>query len=98
VLHEYALKAKADRQHWKFLTGPRETIGQLTRQGFKLPAEVGSRSQSEPVGHSSKFALVDPQGHVRGYYDSGSSAELEQLKRDVDRALAERVLIVEDLI
>jgi cytochrome oxidase Cu insertion factor (SCO1/SenC/PrrC family) len=98
VLQGYALQAKADLQHWKFLTGPREKIGQLTRQGFKLPAELGASSQSEPIGHSSKFVLVDPQGDVRGFYDSGSSAEIEQLKRDLDTSLAERVLIVEDLI
>ena len=98
VLHDYADKAGADRQHWKFLTGPRETIDQLARQGFKLPADVGGSSQSESIAHSSKFALVDPQGDVRGYYDSGSSAELARLKRDLETTLAERVLIVDDLV
>ena len=34
VLKEYAVAARADVDHWKFLTGPKGTILALTRQGF----------------------------------------------------------------
>lgn len=98
VLNTYALDARADLQHWKFLTGPRETIEQLSRQGFKLPAGGDGSASSEPITHSSRFALVDPQGFVRGFYDSGSADELKQLKRDVETVLSERMLFHEDLL
>jgi cytochrome oxidase Cu insertion factor (SCO1/SenC/PrrC family) len=98
VLHEYALAAQADPAHWKFLTGPKEKIEQLARQGLKLPAEAGGGSGPESIAHSSKFVLIDPQGDVRGFYDSGSSPDVERLQRDLETTLAERVLMIDDLI
>ncbi|HIE99854.1 MAG TPA: redoxin domain-containing protein [Fuerstia sp.] len=98
VLMEYAVAAKADMHHWKFLTGPKDTILALTRQGFKLPVEEDKNAKGAPITHSPEFVLIDPQGHIRGFYDSGSATELEQMKRDLYTALEERLLIHNDLL
>lgn len=98
VLKEYAMAARADMDHWKFLTGPQDTILELTRQGFKLPVEEDKNAKGAPITHSPGFVLIDPQGHIRGYYDSGNAAELKQLTQDLYTTLQERLLIHPDLL
>jgi cytochrome oxidase Cu insertion factor (SCO1/SenC/PrrC family) len=88
VLRQYAERHNADHDHWRFLTGDAEQIMTLCREGFKLPVSAGP-----PITHSAKFVLVDPQGFLRGYYDSGSEVEIGNLKRDLAAVLEERVLI-----
>ena len=41
--------------------------------------------EGEPVIHSQKFTLVDPQGRIRGYYDATEPEELHRLLADVAR-------------
>ena len=65
VLRAYADRAGADPQHWKFLTGSRDEVWQLCRNGFKLP--VGEDDNAAmPIFHSPVFVLVDPYLRVRG--------------------------------
>jgi len=98
VLKEYAVAARADMDHWKFLTGPKDTILALTRQGFKLPVEADKNAKGAPITHSPGFVLIDPQGHVRGFYDSGTATALKQLTQDLYTTLQERLLVLPDLL
>ena len=98
VLMDYAAATGADMDHWKFLTGPKDTLLELIRQGFQLPVADETVPDGVPVTHSSDFVLIDPQGHVRGFYDSSSVAELGQMKEDINTTLAERLLIPADLL
>lgn len=70
VLAAYAEKLGADQRNWRFLTGDSEAIESLVVGGFKLA--VGEREEVEPgvydIAHSTKLALVDRFGTVRGYY------------------------------
>ncbi len=77
VLSAYADGYGADRRTWKFLTGRMEQINFIA-QSLKL-----SRID-EPTMHSARFILIDKKGQVRGYYDSGDSQSIYQLKKDVD--------------
>ena len=81
VLRSYANAAGVEGEQWSFLTGPRDLIGQVLA-GFAGPA-------GEPGG---KWMLVDPQGHVRGFYDGTAAGQREVLKRDVLTTLQERLL------
>ena len=81
VLRSYATAAGVDGEQWSFLTGPREVLEHVTA-GFAGPAR-------EPSG---KWMLVDPQGHVRGFYHGNATGQREALKRDVLTTLQERLL------
>ena len=70
VLAAYAEKIGADLSNWRFLTADKSMIESLVVGGFKLA--VGEREEVEPgvfdIAHSTKLALVDRFGDVRGYY------------------------------
>ena len=59
----------------------------LANQAFKLPAgrEVSTPDGLPELFHSQKFALLDGQGRVRGYYDSTDDLSLAQLRKDIAR-------------
>lgn len=92
VLRRYAESFQAP-DDWLFLTGGRDEIFRLSKDGFKLgiddnpaPAPDGA-PHPEPILHSTRFVLVDAQGQIRGYYNAFSDEDLEKLKRDL-QALA----------
>lgn len=76
VLKKYADSIKVKNDKWYFLTGERETIRKLLVNDFKL-GDV-----SEPIFHSSYFALVDGDGLIRGYYDGTNDKEIAKLFKD----------------
>ena len=93
VLARYGERYQADPVTWLFLTGDKEIIYRLSAQHFHLGVEEIPAQKREAldqsVRHSSKFALVDGSGKIRGYYDSESSMALEQLVKDAERLLAQ---------
>ncbi|MFM8221735.1 MAG: SCO family protein, partial [Planctomycetaceae bacterium] len=88
VLADYARGYRADEESWKFLTGEREAIWKLSKEGFKLPV-LDSPDDGGPITHSPRFVLVDPLGRVRGFYDSGDDREVRQLAIDLRYVLEE---------
>lgn len=90
VLAQYAKAFGADKSRWLFLTGDKKVIYDLAQRGFQLNAVGADPAKEMPILHSSKLALVDRRGSIRGYYDTANSAELRQLVTDVRKLLAER--------
>jgi protein SCO1/2 len=91
VLKQYAAGFGAGPRWW-FLTGSRTDLYRLAVDGFKLEAmEVPLDDQKAggdgPFLHSSKLALVDGDGRVRGYYDSTDEDAMARLAVDL-RAVA----------
>ena len=82
VLAEYARGYQADAAQWKFLTGPREALWKLSRDGFKLPVADDPEGQ-DLITHSPRFILVDADGQVRGLYDSQKDREIRQMTIDL---------------
>lgn len=74
VLKNYAGRYKAETGRWTFLRGPKPEVVALSDGGLSLDVTLDS-----PM-HSTRFALVDRDGTVRGRYDSTKIEELEQLK------------------
>jgi protein SCO1/2 len=80
VLAAYAEQLGADLSNWRFLTGDQAAIEGFVVDGFHLA--VGEREDKAPgvydIAHSTKLALVDRFGHIRGYYsiDDEGLAEL----------------------
>jgi protein SCO1/2 len=90
VLEAYAKSFKAP-ESWFFLTGDGEQIYRLSKEGFKLAidttpppgATAAPSPTAEPILHSTRFALVDGQGRVRGYYEAFDEESMKKMARDL---------------
>jgi protein SCO1/2 len=85
VLRDYAQRAGA-REGWSFVTGPRQAVATLLRDGFRV-AFADDGPPTAPITHSDRFVLVDPRLAIRGYYHGSEEADLQRLAHDA-RALA----------
>lgn len=88
-LAEYARGYGARPEEWLFLTGDKATVRSLATEGFHLPVDEPSAEDlaqgAEAVLHSTRLALVDAQGRIRGYYDGTDAAAMTRLGQDVRR-------------
>lgn len=82
VLQDYAQRYQAG-DRWYFLTGARDELYRLIREGFQLGVEPGAGSAREPIAHSTRFVLVDREGRIRGYYESTDRASMAKLVKDL---------------
>lgn len=88
VLSEYAKRFGADPRRWLFLTGERDELYALVKDGFKLA--VAERSPQENtdgegiITHSDRFVLVDETGRLRGYYHGTDPADVDRLLADIE--------------
>jgi protein SCO1 len=89
VLKKYADRFGASADRWLFLTGEKSTVRALITNGFTLTAEDGTAPDSERVIHSTRLALVDKHGFIRGYYDGVGDLGIDDLVRDIERLLTE---------
>lgn len=86
VLSTYADRFGADVDRWLFLTGDKASMYRLVREGFHLAVEENpDGSPGSEVTHTPRFALVDPKGRIRGYYESADPADVARLRGDVER-------------
>lgn len=69
ILLEYARAAQADPWRWRFLTGARDAIWNLSKDGFKLAVGDAPVNAASPLFHSPMLVLVDRNGYIRKYYD-----------------------------
>jgi protein SCO1/2 len=87
VLNAYAKRVRND-DRWTFLTGNRDDIVNLSVKGFKLTAG-DPMPGGEPLLHSTKFAVADKNGVIRGYYDATDGNIPEQVARVIEQLLDE---------
>jgi protein SCO1/2 len=81
VLQEYAKKQGVSDNRWLFTRGPIEKVIEISERGFMLAAE------NLPMGHSTKFVLVDENKQIRGYYDAMHDPDMALIQTHI-RALA----------
>jgi protein SCO1 len=84
VLAAYAKLHGASAAMWYFLTGPVPVLQTLDRDAFKL-GNIDATMQ-----HSTRFALVDGQGRIRGYYDTSESSAIPKVISDIGALARER--------
>lgn len=89
VLKEYAAEWNADPERWSFLTGEKEAIYSLAREGFLLGVNPEGGTLVEPIMHSQRFVLVDEEGMIRGYYDGFDDEKTGVLLDDLFYLLGE---------
>ena len=82
-LKVYAQKFGADPRRWTFLTGHTQNIRDLIENGFKfyLGEKAAQSDGLYEIAHTAKFALVDPEGNLRGLYSSDESGLDEAFRR-----------------
>lgn len=83
VLSRYAMEYGADGRRWHFLTGEKEHIYELAKDGFSLAA---GHNGTELL-HSTRFVLVASDGRIYGRYDSRSKPAMLRLRRDLSTLL-----------
>jgi len=84
ALQAYADSLEVSDDMWVFLRGPIEQVVGLCEKGFMLPAD------NLPMGHTTRFTLVDSKGRIRGYYDGMDMNSVRILKSHL------RLLVEED--
>jgi len=85
VLSAYAQSFSADPDRWWFLTGPRDRLDDLTRNGFKVAgaSPVPVDTSPDAILHSVSLVLLDRQARIRGYYQSTDSDDMARLRGDL---------------
>lgn len=81
VLAEYADRFKADPDQWLFFTGDMAYIKRVGSEMFSIGIERR--------GHPEKFALVDANGKVYGWYTWTDPGQWQALQRDMAKLIAE---------
>lgn len=87
VLDQYARAHGADPKTWWFLTGEQPEMYALIQQGFKLTVSENPDTKvlpGERIDHSTRLAVVDRAGNVRGYFDSADQARVRGLVSKVN--------------
>ena len=76
VLQEYARRFKAADGFWRFLTGPKATVGRLLEDCHFAKAD-------DPLLHALRLILLDGEGRIRGYYDYSDSETVKKLTQAI---------------
>jgi protein SCO1 len=89
VLHDYGKKMKIhNSEKWKLLWSNRKELHDLAKNEFGLLNENDDESD---FVHTEKFALIDKNGYIRGYYDGTSAIETDRLMRDINLIKKEEI-------
>ncbi len=83
VLQTYATAHRAGPR-WHFVTGPRDGVASLLRDGFHV-AFADDGPPTGPITHSDRFVLVDGALRIRGYYHGSDPDDLHRLAEDAAR-------------
>lgn len=89
ILRAYGERLHARPGRWDFLTGSETALYSLIKNGFKLGVSDGAEELGVPV-HSTRAALVDRKGVIRGYYDLTAPDTVTKLLADTSHLLREQ--------
>ena len=83
MLKAYAESHGVNDDRWQFLHTSVENVVDLSENGFMLAAD------RLPMGHSTKFALVDREGRIRGYYNALDEKPMAVIRGQINQLLQE---------
>ena len=90
VLTRRANELSASSNRWLFLTGEKTNLYPFIQQHFLLAAGEDDASAFGGFIHSSRIALVDRHGVVRGYYDGLAALTSHRIFRDIQKLREEQ--------
>ena len=67
----------SNKDNWFFLRGDISDVISLSEEGFFLSAAL------LPVGHSTRFVLVDKDSNIRKYYEGTVESNIYELQSDI---------------
>lgn len=79
VMKAYGERYGAIDGRWYFLTGPMDVLNRLASKDFRLFDVDGS------LQHSTRFALIDREARIRGFYSTGENGSYARIPEDVRR-------------
>ena len=87
TLNKYAERFGAEYEKWRFLTGDKSELYLMARKSYLVvPDEADpdfEHGGESDFLHTENFALIDPEGRIRGMYDGTNPEEVSNLIRDV---------------
>jgi len=83
ALLEYGRKLGVDDDRWVFLRAPIEQVVELCEKQFMLAADA------LPMGHTTKFILVDQYGQIRSYHEGLDNDSMTGLKNNIGQLAKE---------
>src|SRR5258708_5496616 len=90
----YADSLGADPKKWFFLTGRKDSLYHLARNGYLLDDPKNNAANiNEQFLHTQFLALVDKGGRVRKIYDGLKKDELADLEKDIRTLLKEKATV-----
>jgi protein SCO1/2 len=90
-MKHYADSLGADPGRWWFLTGRKDSLYHLARNGYLLDdPKNNALNINEQFLHTQFVALVDRGGRVRKIYDGLKQDELDELEKDISALLKEK--------
>jgi protein SCO1/2 len=85
VLKRYAGKLDVEAPKWNFVTGSMSDLQEMAKKYM-----VNAMEDETAAGgylHSGHFVLVDPEGHIRCYYDGTVPEDIDQIIFDINLLL-----------
>ncbi len=83
ILKQYAEKHGAAPGRWSLLTGNQSELYRLATRGLYLAGEEiapeARQSEADMFIHSTRFAIVDRQGRVRGFFDGADQESVPKI-------------------
>jgi len=92
VLAQYMADQALPTEHWRFVTGEPTAVFRLVRHGFKLGVgerEADADGVAYDIAHSTKLALVDGDGGVRGFYGISDEHGTDEIFERTQHVLTE---------
>jgi cytochrome oxidase Cu insertion factor (SCO1/SenC/PrrC family) len=98
-LKRYAERYRADPERWFFLTGSEERIRELLNESFHVAAirNPDAKTPGQEFDHSSKLAVVDGEGNIRGYFDGMRRKKVSDPDGEFDREIEKLKAMVKTL-
>lgn len=84
ILAEYARKHGVNFDKWNLVTGTRDAIYDLAREGYFADEDFGKTLGENNFIHTENFVLVDKEGFIRGVYNGTLEVDLKRLSRHVE--------------
>ena len=83
VLSEYGKKYDIDSEKWNLVTGDKEEIYRVAREGYFADNSFKAQEYVNEFIHTENFYLIDKNGKIRGVYNGTLEIEIERLKRHI---------------
>lgn len=90
VLGVYAAENKIDGQTWDLVTGDRDKLYAVAKQGYFASEDLGEGEAQGDFKHTENVLLIDRNGMIRGIYNGLSRNAMLDVLSDIELLRAEQ--------